>query len=363
MHRGGDTVNDAPPTFEALLDAVRRRVDSKLEAWLPAPVAAAKGISKDVGIAAEALAALTLRGGKRMRAALVVAGYAAVPGPRVTFAEVLAACDPALLAIELLQTYLLVHDDWMDDDPVRRGGPAVHVWLRERFGGRAIGDAGAVLVGDLASGYAQEALLASDRSPAAVLRAARVFARIQTDVVQGQLAEMCSAAPGRERVAVETVHALKTASYTVTGPLLLGAALAGGGDAEASELERFGRPLGIAFQLRDDVIGVFGDTAATGKPVGSDVCQGKQTSLVAALLADGVDAETQALLARTLGNRDARAEDVAAVVGAMESSGAKASVEARIAALSAEARAALPRTALAKTWLGGAIAALTERAA
>jgi geranylgeranyl diphosphate synthase type I len=239
------------------------------------------------------------------------------------------------------------------------------VTLRERFGSRALGDAGAILVGDLACGYAQDALLASDRAPAAVLRAARVFARIQTDVVQGQLAEMCVASAGRERglgPPSETIHALKTASYTVTGPLLLGAALAGGGGAEAAELERFGRPLGVAFQLRDDVLGMFGDSAATGKPVGSDLRQGKQTSLVAALR-EGGGAEAEALLARTLGNEGAAPDDVAAVVRAMASSGAKAKVEARIGALSAEARAALPRTAPASTWLAGAIAALAERAA
>src|SRR5690606_38639742 len=108
----------------------------------------------------------------------------------------------------------------------------------------------AVLAGDLASAYAQEALLETSLAPERVLRAARVFARTQVDVVSGQIAEMCSAgASGRGTPSappVETIYALKTASYTVTGPLLLGATLAGADDARAAALERFARPLGIA---------------------------------------------------------------------------------------------------------------------
>ena len=137
----------------------------------------------------------------------------------------LAVCEPAMTAIELLQTYLLIHDDWMDDDDVRRGGPSVHVQLRGRFGSRPLGDAGAVLAGDLASGYAQDALLETDLPAPRVLAAARVFARIQVEVVQGQLAEMTAARAAAGPVPnVEAIHALKTASYTVRRPLLFGLA-------------------------------------------------------------------------------------------------------------------------------------------
>src|SRR5690606_24818799 len=114
----------------------------------------------------------------------------APPRPEHTSSPAWSICEPAMVAVELLQAYLLIHDDWMDDDDVRRGGPAVHVVLREKLGSRSLGDAAAVLAGDLASGFAQEALLETELPPAHVLRASRAFTRIQVEVVTGQLAEM-----------------------------------------------------------------------------------------------------------------------------------------------------------------------------
>ena len=164
---------------------------------------------------------------------------------------------------------------------------------------------------------------------------------------------------------VEVIHALKTASYTVTGPLALGAPRAGAGDARVAPLARYGRPLGIAFQLRDDLLGAFGDTSATGKPVGNDIRQGKRTALIVEMRGH---AASEPLLARVLGRRDASDAEVAEVVKAMESSGAKARVEARVAELLAEARVALeamelPEGSRGKLWLAGAIRALGERSA
>ncbi|MDB5213823.1 MAG: Octaprenyl diphosphate synthase [Myxococcaceae bacterium] len=358
-------------TFAALLDRVRKHVDGSLEAWLKPRVAAASAVSAEVGAAAEAVSGLAVRGGKRMRAALVGAAFVACsdegsPGwsnessaNKSSASVSWATVDRAMLAIELLQVYLLIHDDWMDDDDVRRGGPAVHVLLRDRLGSKRLGDSAAVLAGDLACGYAQEALLESDLPAERVLGAARAFARIQEEVVTGQLAEMSTHA------SVEVIHALKTASYTVTGPLALGAHLAGASETRVAQLARYGRPLGIAFQLRDDLLGTFGDATATGKPVGNDIRQGKRTALVAEMRGH---AGSEALLSRVLGRVDASDNDVAEVVRAMETSGAKARVEARVAELLAEARAALETMALpedsqGKLWLAGAVRALGERSA
>lgn len=352
----------ATDAFRDLLDEVRRKVDTDLATWLRPRVATASSVSAEVGAAAEQVERLTLRGGKRMRAALVHAGFVACGG-----AHEPASTMPAMLAVELLQTYLLIHDDWMDDDNVRRGGPSVHVALGERLGGKRLGDAAAVLAGDLASGYAQDALLESTLPAERVLGAARAFARIQEDVVTGQLAEMAAASTNGKGAApsVETIHELKTASYTVTGPLALGANLAGASASRVAELARYGRPLGIAFQLRDDLLGTFGDTSATGKPVGNDIRQGKRTALVAEMRGD---AKAEALLARVLGRDDASDADVADVVRAMETTGAKARVEARVAELLGEARGALSAMGLAddspaKAWLAGAVRALGERSA
>ncbi len=342
--------------FRDLLADVRTRIDGLLAEWLRPRVVAAAQISDDVGAAAAAVNDLALRGGKRMRAALVAAGFEARPTSGV---RRWAPCEPAMLAVELLQTYLLIHDDWMDADDVRRGGPTVHVLLREKLGSEALGAAAAILAGDLASGYAQEALLESDLPAAHVVRAARVFARIQVDVVCGQTAEMCATRPGAIRPSVDTIHALKTASYTVTGPLLLGAALAGADDAQAAELERFGRPLGIAFQLRDDLLGVFGDPSATGKPIGNDIRQGKRTALVSEV---GDDAS--AVLGPAFGNPSATGAEVEAAIRAMEATGARRRVEERVRELCDESRRALDAMTISeigRSWLVGAIAALGER--
>ncbi len=358
-----------PPSFEKLLETVRHHVDGQLATWLRPKVVAASHISAEVGAAAQAVERLALRGGKRMRAALVVCGFDACGGGTTGDEELvvghLRSVGRAAVAIELLQVYLLIHDDWMDDDDVRRGGPAVHVTLREHLGSKRLGDTAAVLAGDLSCAYAQEALLEVPLGAERVLGAARAFAQIQEDVVSGQLAEMSPmlANSTSRAPSVELIHALKTASYTVTGPLALGAHLAGASETRVAQLTQYGRPLGIAFQLRDDLLAVFGDANATGKPVGNDIRQGKRTSLVAEMRGD---AKAEALLAHVLGREDASDAEVNEVIRAMETTGAKARVEARVAELLAEARAALasmalPETSPGRIWLAGAIRALGER--
>jgi geranylgeranyl diphosphate synthase type I len=133
------------------------------------------------------------------------------------------------------------------------------------------------------------------------------------------------------------MHALKTASYTVRAPVVIGGRLAGAGDAEIASLEAYARPLGVAFQLRDDLIGAFGEARATGKPA-ADLRAGKRTAVVIEAMADARAAE---LLERVLGRKDAPDADVAAALDRIAASGASARIEGRIAALAAESRAAL----------------------
>lgn len=364
MTASNDRVGSGERTdgFLTLLEDVRAEIDVQLAEWLRPRVAAAKQVSMEVGVVAEAVRSLALRGGKRLRAALVAAGFeASSPYAGAKERRPWSPCVPAMLAVELLQTYLLIHDDWMDDDDVRRGGPAVHVLLRGELGDRTLGDVGAILAGDLACGYAQEALHESNVAFERLVHASRVFARIQVDVVTGQLAEMRAPTRSGPLPSVETIHALKTASYTVTGPLLLGAALAGADESRYAELERFGRPLGIAFQLRDDLLGVFGDPFATGKPVWNDIRRGKWTALVTELRGDE---RAEKLLARVHGKADAARDDLEAVVRAMEETGARARVEARVRELCDEARRELEAMALqeaAHARLAFAISALGER--
>ena len=270
------------------------------------------------------------------------------------------------VSLELLQAYLLIHDDWMDADEVRRGGPSVPAMLRGRFpGAPRAADAFTILAGDFAAGLSLDALarvpVAADRVAAAV----REMGRIQRDVVLGQMCDLqgeLTAEPPSE-AAVELTHSLKTGSYTVRGPLALGAHLAGASVATLEALEAFADPLGVAFQLRDDVLGTFGDPRRTGKPSTGDIRQGKRTGLIAALAADGSET-TRILLARAFGRADAAPADVDALVLRIESSGAKRRVDERIEALLSQAMVALERAPLssgARELLRGAALTLGHR--
>jgi geranylgeranyl diphosphate synthase type I len=257
--------------FGELVTRVRADVEERLAREVAQAVHRAELLSPRARDVVAALGALALRGGKRVRAVLVAAAYEACGGEggasRVTAAGA---------SIEILHAYLLVHDDWMDQDEVRRGGPSVHVLLRGRLRDDRLGDAAAILAGDFGCAVAQRLLLEVDVPPARLAEAARVLARIQEDVVLGQTLDLLDTSCD-----VETKHDLKTGSYTVRGPLALGAALAGASTEQRAALERFGGPLGIAFQLRDDLLGLFGEAREVGKPIGSDLRQGKRTALVA----------------------------------------------------------------------------------
>jgi geranylgeranyl diphosphate synthase type I len=340
--------------FAELASQVRASVDAKLKELLDARVATLSQHGEDVAHVVDAVRGLSLRGGKRLRAVLIAAGYDACGGERGADAVVMAG-----VAIELLQTYLLIHDDWMDNDDVRRGGPSVHVLLRQQLGSQRDGDAAAILAGDHASALAQEALLAIPLGAERVLEAARLFAKIQEDVVTGQLLDLrCGVSAAR---GLEAMHDLKTGSYTVRGPLMIGAILAGASVAQRDALQRFAAPLGVAFQLRDDLLGTFGDPRATGKPAGNDIRQGKRTALVVEL---EKERGARSLVERALGVADASDADVDALVKGMIESGAKRRVEERLRELLGAAEAAIaaaPFTARGKALLAGAVQALGER--
>ncbi|MDB4992676.1 MAG: Octaprenyl diphosphate synthase [Myxococcaceae bacterium] len=344
---------NAGELFGELSGRIKGLVEDELGRLLSERLEQSYALGPDAVHLVEAVRSLALRGGKRVRAVLVAAAYEALDGEGGA-----ARIAPALAAVELLQAYLLIHDDWMDEDDVRRGGPTVHVMLGEQFGSARAGETTAILAGDWACGLAQTALASTPVPPARLVGAMAELARIQTTVVMGQLLDM--RAQALDRAAVERVHDLKTGSYTVRGPLALGAILAGASDDARAQLDAFARPLGIAFQLRDDLLGTFGDARATGKPSGRDLTVGKRTALVAELEAPS----DLALRDRVLGVKDAPAALVAHLIERLVASGAKARVEDRLTALLAEARAllaAIPVTSGGRRLLEGAVLALGVR--
>lgn len=308
----------------------------------------------------EALVAVT--GGKRFRAAFCHWGYRAVR-PDLS-ADDEAALARACGALELLHASALAHDDLMDASDTRRGRPASHRALEARHreaGWRGdaeqYGAAGAILLGDLLQAWADELLRRCGLGWERVGPALEVFDVCRSEVIAGQFLDVSVQARGAADVdTAMTVLRYKSAKYSIERPLHVGAALAGGGAAELDLLTRFGLPLGEAFQLRDDLLGVFGDPATTGKPAGDDLVEGKRTVLVALAL-EAAPAADAALLDRSLGTPLDDAE-VARLREVVEASGAPARVEALIGELAATAVAALEPVADGPQLDPGAVAVL-----
>jgi geranylgeranyl diphosphate synthase type I len=326
---------DKPNPFSVLLADVERDVTDRLRRSLAESQKQASGRGTEVRELVRAVSALTLRGGKRLRATLCVVGGLSVSKR---------APEPALLqagvALELLQSYFLIHDDWMDGDALRRGGPTAHVSLAARLGSSFLGDRAAILAGDHAVALAQLELarvaVAAGRKAAALRR----FAEMQLDAVAGQQRDLVGQSPN-----AELTYFLKTASYTVTGPLLLGAELSGGRPKAMEALAEFAAPAGIAFQLRDDLIGAFGDPRTTGKPRGADLLAGKSTPLLRhgrRLLTGPKRRKLEAIV----GKGRAPSGDVEAVLALLEQSGAKTLIERRIERLRTEAEKRLRTSAI-----------------
>ena len=322
-------------TREDWLAEVRSLIDARLTSFFADKRAAAASLTEEATELADAIEGLTMRGGKRLRPALLVAAF------RATSDQI--DLDDAVevgAALELLQTYLLIHDDWMDHDEERRGGPSVHAALRDAHGRDAhLGASLAVLAGNLASAHAWDLLSGVAGPETRLRRVIRRFLTIHQEVVLGQQLDLVASPK------ISLMQQLKTGSYTVRGPLLLGAALADAPDEAARALEAYGMPLGEAFQMRDDLLGVFGDERTLGKPVGSDLRAGKRTALIAAAERCAAETEQRAIQA-VLGRPEASDEAIGRALDALRSSGAAASVEADVARLLAEAKRALASAAL-----------------
>lgn len=285
----------------------------------------------------DAIAGLTLRGGKRIRPHAVAAVYQAIEINRTmqnrkSQADALPSLVAVGAALELLQTYLLIHDDWMDNDATRRGGPSVHVLFKEQLQDTHLGASMAVLAGDLACTYAWDLMLQTKLPDVRKAEALGAFTRMQEQVVFGQQLDLLGSTD------VERVENLKTGSYTVAGPMILGGILADASDEEMHLLTGLSYPLGIAFQLRDDLLGTFGDARAVGKPVGNDLKAGKRTSIIVAMERLVPDAQARTPVTRVLG-RQATDSQVAEATRFLERCGAKSAVEAQLQSLCGEAHA------------------------
>ena len=220
----------------------------------------------------------TMNGGKRLRPMLVVMGHD-------LFAPHSDLIYRAAISIELTQSYLLIHDDIMDQSETRRGKPSLHAALREQIKSRVsdssrISQNLAIVAGDLADSFAHQSLLDSGMRPDILLKANVELSRIIEMTGYGQLIDIESTF--NENFAQRDLlrlHLLKTAKYTIEGPLYMGAVLSGTSE-DLKPLQYYGMLLGTAFQLHDDILGLYGNEQETGKSIKSDVNEGKKTLLM-----------------------------------------------------------------------------------
>jgi len=328
------------------LDAedLRVRVQKTLDEFLAAQVPQLDLISDDLGPMIDSIGGL-LSGGKRLRAAFCFWGWR---GAGCADGEDIVR---AATSLELLQACALIHDDVMDGSDTRRGQPAVH----RRFAGlhrgnswlgdpESFGTGAAILAGDLCLVWADELLYGSGMSTDELRLAKPVYDSMRTELMSGQYLDLLEQSRGGGSIErARKVIRFKSAKYTVERPLHLGAALAGAPAALLETYSAYGLPLGEAFQLRDDVLGVFGDPAETGKPAGDDLREGKRTVLVETTLqlAAPIDA---ALLRRQLGDPHLDEAGINALREVIGSSGALGHVEQLIVTGTEAALCALEAT-------------------
>ena len=347
-------------------DAFRHDVQRVLDGFVDEQAVRLAPLGDDAARLVEAARA-ALSGGKRFRAAFCAWGFRAVDAE---------PADPdalarAAAALEVLHASALVHDDLMDASDTRRGKPATHKAFealhREHGwagGPEQYGAAAAIRLGDLLLSWSDELLRLCGLPHDLVGDALVFFDTTRSEVIAGQFLDVSVQARGESDVEqAMRVLRYKSAKYSIERPLHVGAALAGGSAGVLDALSRFGLPLGEAFQLRDDLLGVFGDPARTGKPAGDDLTEGKRTVLVALALehADPADAKR---LDDALG-RSLSPDEVADLRRIIDGSGAHAEVERRIDVLTQESLAALadaPVTETARTVLRDLAAAATQRA-
>jgi geranylgeranyl diphosphate synthase type I len=335
-------VHTAPPS---LLD-VAARVDKRLEALLAVERERWAHVDADLVPPIDEIARLVLAGGKRLRPAFCYWGFVGAGGDPTDELVIDAGA-----ALELLHAFALFHDDVMDGSLTRRGEPTTNAKFEASHGAsklagesRRFGDGVAILVGDLAYVYSDQ--LMRNASP----QAWTIWNELRIELNFGQYLDMLGSAMNeRRREKAERICRYKSGKYTIERPLHLGALLAAptSGDELIPVLSTYGLPLGDAFQMRDDVLGAFGDTAITGKPVGDDLREGKPTPLMAIASARANAAQLKEL--QLVGNQDLTPEQIARVQEVIRETGALDELELVITRLTDEAIAAVQHVPFAQS--------------
>ncbi len=343
---------------------LRVRVQAAVDAEMSVQRDVLTPVGEELGPLVDSVVRL-IAGGKRLRAAFLYWGYRAGGRPD-SDALIRLAC-----AMEFFQAAALLHDDVMDGSDTRRGMPSAHRALAARHAEAGwlgdsdrFGESAAILAGDLCLQWSDELYATSGLPLPELERGRRIFDTMRTQLMGGQYLDLLESARGWDRLdtagriaSARNVIRYKSAKYTIEHPLLIGASVGGVCDRDRAHLSDFGLALGEAFQLRDDVLGVFGDPDTTGKPAGDDLREGKRTVLMALAL-DAADTDQLALMDKLFGQPDLDARGIDQLRTVLVDTGAIDEVEGMIARLAAESRAALGRATSLEPEAAGVLAAL-----
>jgi len=359
-----------------IVEQVQANIDRTLEAQATQLAEVSPDLSPFIDWSRELLS-----GGKRFRALFCYWGWEAVTATDRDSLGVPASVVDAASALEMFHAAALVHDDIIDNSDTRRGQPAAHrrfQRLHSDAGWRGdaadFGRSGALLLGDLLLGWSDELLdrgLRGLGDPDLAASARREFNRMRTEVTYGQYLDLLEERSWHTRdegdllARAHRVIVYKSAKYSVEAPLAIGAAIGGASLGQLSALRDFGLPLGIAYQLRDDLLGVFGDPELTGKPSGDDLREGKRTVLIA-LARNKLPGNSARLLDELLGDPELTDHQVQVLQASIRESGAVDQVERIIAHNVEKARSVLadsPISADARSQLGTLADTVSRRSA
>lgn len=328
-------------------DRFRKSLDAATSSFFSTQRTILESVSTDSAILIDAIQRLAA-GGKKMRPLLCYWGWRGAGGAADDAGVVTAG-----MSLELFQAAALVHDDIIDRSDLRRGAPSVHKQFEKRHDDGAwhldpghFGTGAAILAGDLCLSLSEEAFASVSGAPDRTARARAIFNRMRTEVMAGQYLDLLEEAVGPDRepgVAAQralSIVRFKSAKYSTEHPLCIGGALAGASPSLLAGYSAFALPLGEAFQLRDDLLGVYGDPALTGKPAGDDLREGKRTVLIALALQAG-SAEQNRQLNAGLGREGLSQDEVLHLQSIIDASGAREEVEALISERARSSYAAL----------------------
>ncbi|HBB36432.1 MAG: hypothetical protein UX02_C0004G0060 [Candidatus Moranbacteria bacterium GW2011_GWC1_45_18] len=293
------------------LQNYKKTLDRSLAQYFAKKLREMREVGPSAKDAVKCIRDLILAGGKRVRAGFMYWGYRAAGGN--DFEKIIEAS----MSIELTHIFLLIHDDIIDRDDFRHGVQTIHKryeGLAKKFYKKAepkhFGDSMAIVAGDMAAAFGNEIIFNSRFSPERKQKALLKLQEIVVNTVSGEILDVMLEAKGRatEKEIIE-VHRNKTAKYTVEGPLHLGALLAGADEKILKVLSEYAVPVGIAFQIQDDILGAFGNEKKLGKPVCSDLREGKQTLLIVKAL-ENSDVKQKKLVKKLLGNKNVSESDI-----------------------------------------------------